>query len=58
MSKADRRKQQDKEVEASQTAMRASIAEMGRLVDESEQMIKRHRDERDADEAAQTPDQD
>lgn len=55
MSKSERRKQHDREIEASQAAMRTSIAETSRLVGESEEMIKRHHDERDADEAARKP---
>lgn len=37
------------EVEASQQAMRESISQTERLVDESDKMLRRHRGERDAD---------
>ena len=46
------RTRQDKEVKANQTALRASIKETERLVGESEKMIARHRQERDADDDA------
>ncbi len=46
----ERRIRQAREVEASQSAMRKSIAETERLVDESEAMLIRHRLEREADE--------
>jgi hypothetical protein len=47
--RAARREQQSREVEASQEALRKSIAETDRLVGESEQMLRRHRQERDDD---------
>jgi hypothetical protein len=47
--RAERREQQSREVEASQEALRRSIAETDRLVDESEQMLRRHRAEREED---------
>ena len=40
-----RREQHTREVEASQAALRKSIAETERLVDESDEMLKRHRRE-------------
>ena len=49
-SRAARRAQQTAEVEASQVKLRTSIAETERLVDESEDMLRRHRNECDADE--------
>lgn len=50
--RAARREQQAAEVEASQAKMRDNIAEAMRLVDESEKMLKRHRNECDEDDAA------
>lgn len=47
--RAERREQQSREVEASQKAMRESIAETDRLVGESEVMLRRHREEREED---------
>ena len=47
--RAERREQQAREVEASQTALRESIAETDRLVGESEAMLRRHRQEREDD---------
>ena len=46
---AERREQQTREVEESQKALRASIAETDRLVGESEAMLRRHRQEREED---------
>ena len=43
--RAERREQQSREVEASQQALRESIAETERLVGQSEQMLRRHRQE-------------
>ena len=57
--RAERREKHAREVEASQAALRASIAETQRLVDASEAMLKRHRrEDEDADEAgsASAPD--
>lgn len=51
--RAQRRVQQTLEIEASQAAMRASIAETERLVEESDLMLKRHRKEREDDDAAE-----
>ena len=39
------------EIVASQAALRRSIAETKRLVGESEKMLRRHRDEHEADDA-------
>jgi len=47
--RAERREQQSAEVEANQQALRRSIAETDRLVGESEQMLRRHRLEREKD---------
>lgn len=47
--RAERREQQSREVEASQKALRESIAETKRLVGESEEMLRRHRKESDDD---------
>lgn len=47
--RAERSEQQSREVEASQEALRNSIAETDRLVGESEAMLRRHRQEREAD---------
>ena len=49
--RVQRREQQSREVEASQKAMRASIAETDRLVGESEAMLRRHRQEREDDDS-------
>ena len=49
--RAERRAQQDREIECSQAALRASIAETCRLVDQSDEMIARHRRERDMDDS-------
>ena len=49
LKRAERRFQQEREVEASQQAMRKSIAETNRLVDESETMLRRHRAECEED---------
>ena len=51
--RAQRRVQQALEIEASQEALRASIAETERLVEESDTMLKRHRKEREDDDAAE-----
>lgn len=42
-----RRERHAREVEASQMALKRSIAETERLVDESDKMLRRHRAERD-----------
>jgi hypothetical protein len=49
--RAERRVQQTREIEASQAALKASIAETQRLVEASEAMLKRHRREQEEDEA-------
>lgn len=48
--RAERREQQSREVEANQKALRESIAETERLVDESDEILRRHRREQEADE--------
>jgi hypothetical protein len=48
-TRAERREQQSREVEESQKGLRESIAETDRLVGESEEMLRRHRAEREAD---------
>ena len=48
--RAARRDQQAQEVKQSQAALRKSIAETQRLVDESEEMLRRHRREQESDE--------
>ena len=47
--RAERREQQSREVEENQRALRESIAETERLVDESDKMLRRHRQECDDD---------
>ncbi len=53
--KSDRRSaraaQQSREIEENQEALRRSIAETERLVSESEDMLRRHRREREDDES-------
>ena len=48
--RSERRKQHAAEIEASQDSLRESIAETQRLVAESDDMLRRHREEREADE--------
>ena len=55
-TKAERRAQHTKEVEQSQAAMRLSISETQRLVDESDAMLRRHRREIEDDERAEEAD--
>lgn len=43
--RVERREQQAREVEASQAALRKSIAETQRCVDDSDAMLRRHRKE-------------
>ncbi len=43
--------QQSREIEENQEALRRSIAETERLVSESENMLRRHRREREEDES-------
>lgn len=50
--RAERREQHSREVEASQKALRESIAETERLMGESEEMLRRHRKECDDDDRA------
>lgn len=49
--RAARREQQAVEVEANRKALRESIAESKRLVDESDAMIQRHRKESEEDDS-------
>ena len=51
LTRSKRREQQAREIEASQQALRQSIAETDRLVDESDKMLKRHHKECEADDA-------
>jgi hypothetical protein len=51
--KRKRAEQQAREIEANQQALRDSIEETQRLVHESEDMLRRHRREREEDDAAQ-----
>ena len=51
-SRAERREQQAQEIEANQSALRASIAETQRLVDESDAILRRHRTELDDDDSS------
>lgn len=50
-TRAHRRDQQAREIEASQQGLRASIAETDRLVVESEKMLKRHQKEAEDDDS-------
>ena len=45
--RAQRRERHDRELEASQKALRESISETERLVGESEKVLSRHRKERE-----------
>jgi hypothetical protein len=47
--RSERAKRHNSEVKANQKALRESISETKRLVGESEKMLRRHRQERDAD---------
>ena len=49
--RASRAAQQNREIEENQEALRRSIAETERLVSESEDMLRRHRREREEDES-------
>ena len=49
--RASRAAQHSREIEENQEALRRSIAETERLVSESENMLRRHRREREEDEA-------
>jgi hypothetical protein len=46
--RAERRERHSHEVEASQAALRSSIKDTERLVDQSDEMLRRHRDEHEA----------
>lgn len=48
--RVDRRERHAAEIEASQKSLRESISETERLVGESDKMLRRHRQERDAEE--------
>ena len=50
--RAERRERHAADVEASQDALRKSIDETGRLVEQSEQMLRRHRNEHEEGDAA------
>ena len=50
--RAERRERHAAEVEASQDALRKSIDETGRLVEQSEEMLRRHRKEHEDGDAA------
>jgi len=49
--RAEPREQHTAEIEASQDSLRKSIAETERLVGQSDEMLRRHRQECDEDEA-------
>lgn len=49
--RASRAAQQSREIEEHQEALRRSIAETERLVSQSENMLRRHRKEREEDES-------
>ena len=48
--RAERREQQAREVEESQAKLRANIAETQRLMNQSDEMLRRHRRELEEDE--------
>ena len=50
--RAERRKRQAAEIEASQDSLRRNIAETERLVNESDEMLRRHRRECEEDDGA------
>jgi hypothetical protein len=50
--RAERRERHSAEVEASQAALRVSISETERLVEESDEMLRRHRSENEAADSA------
>jgi hypothetical protein len=50
--RAARREQQSREVEESQDRLRSNIAEAKRLLDESDEMLRRHRLECEEDDAS------
>jgi len=49
--RAQRREQQSAEIEANQETLRSSIAESERLVGEADEILRRHRKEREDDDA-------
>lgn len=49
-TKEQRRKRQGREVEESQQALRDSIAKTQTLLDQSDEMLRRHRQESEAEE--------
>ena len=51
--RAERNEQQAREIEANQLALKKSIEETQRLVHESEDILRRHRKEREEDEAGE-----
>ena len=53
VKRRERAEQQAREIEANQEALRRSIEETERLVHESEDMLRRHRQEREEDEPEQ-----
>jgi hypothetical protein len=50
-NRVERRDRQAREVEESQRELRDSIATTQRLLDQSDEMLKRHRQERESDES-------
>lgn len=48
---SERNERHAREIERSQKGLRDSIAETGRLLDESNRMLDRHREEREGDES-------
>lgn len=50
MKKRERDEQQAREIENNQAALRRSIEETSRLVNESDAMLRRHKQEREEDE--------
>ena len=54
--RAERRERHAADIEASQHALRKSIDETGRLVQESEEMLRRHRKENEGGDAARGAD--
>lgn len=56
-SRAERSERQAREIEESQAALKASIAETQRLMDRSDEMLARHRRERDDDAAEDGPEE-
>jgi hypothetical protein len=53
--RAERRERQSREIEASQADLRKSIAETERLVDESDKMLRRHRQESESEDVDKDP---